>query len=204
MSQVRVRFAPSPTGFMHVGHLRAALPNTLLALHSQGTMILRFEDSDFDRNKLESEPAFFEDLAWLGFEFQEGPHAGGPVGPYRTLERHERGDYKAAVEKLMAQGRAYECFTSPEELDLLRKIQTGKGEPPRYDNRHRNLTEEQKAEFRAQGRQSVIRFKLEDKPISWVDLIRGEQTFKPENLGGRPCHCAFQRPAVVHILWRGG
>lgn len=183
---IRVRFAPSPTGFMHVGHLRAALPNTLLALHEQGTLILRFEDSDFDRNKPDSEIAFFEDLAWLGFEFTEGPHLGGPVGPYRTLERSDRGDYAAAVRKLMEIGRAYECFTSPEELDLLRKIQTSKGEPPRYDNRHRNLTDEQKAAYRAEGRQPVIRFRLEDKPITWIDAIRGEQTFQPENLGGDP------------------
>lgn len=186
MNTPRIRFAPSPTGFMHVGHLRAALPNTLLALAQNGTLILRFEDSDFQRNKPESEEAFLEDLTWLGFQFKEGPHIGGPVGPYRTIERAERGDYKAAVDKLMAAGRAYECFTSPEELDLLRKIQTGKGEPPRYDNRHRDLTEEQKRKFRDEGRQPVIRFKLEDKPMTWVDLIRGEQTFLPENLGGDP------------------
>ncbi len=183
---IRVRFAPSPTGFMHVGHLRAALPNVLLGLSQQGTLILRFEDSDFERNKPESEAAFFEDLAWLGFEFNEGPHLGGPVAPYTTVERADRGDYKAAVDKLMAIGRAYECFTSPEELDLLRKVQTMKNEPPRYDNRHRNLTEEQKAAYRAEGRQPVIRFKLEDKPITWVDAIRGEQTFQPHNLGGDP------------------
>lgn len=186
MSNVRVRFAPSPTGLMHVGHLRAALPNVLLALNENGTLILRFEDSDFQRNKPESEAAFLEDLAWLGFTFAEGPHVGGPYQPYRTIERADRGDYAAAVQKLMEAGRAYECFTSPEELDLLRKIQTGKGEPPRYDNRHRDLTDEQKAKFRAEGRQPVIRFKLEDKPISWVDAIRGEQTFLPDNLGGDP------------------
>jgi glutamyl-tRNA synthetase len=171
---------------MHVGHLRAALPNVLLGLKEHGTLILRFEDSDFQRNKPESETAFMADLAWLGFVFAEGPHLGGPVGPYRTVERADRGDYNAAVKKLMDIGRAYECFTTPEELDLLRKVQTMKGEPPRYDNRHRNLTEEQKAAFRAEGRQPVIRFKLEDKDITWVDLIRGEQTFKPENMGGDP------------------
>lgn len=183
---VRVRFAPSPTGFMHVGHLRAALPNVLLGLSQKGTLILRFEDSDFERNKPESEAAFFEDLAWLGFEFNEGPHLGGPVAPYTTVERADRGDYNAAVQKLMAIGRAYECFTSPEELDLLRKVQTMKNEPPRYDNRHRNLTDEQKAAYRAEGRQPVIRFRLDDNPITWVDAIRGEQTFLPENLGGDP------------------
>lgn len=183
---IRVRFAPSPTGHMHVGHLRAALPNVLLALKEKGTLILRFEDTDLERNKLDSEHAFMEDLAWLGFEFHEGPHLGGPHVPYRTIERADRGDYTAAVKKLMAMGRAYECFTTPEELDLLRKIQTGKGEPPRYDNRHRHLTEAQKQAYRAEGREPVIRFVLEDKPITWVDLIRGEQTFHPHNLGGDP------------------
>lgn len=183
---IRVRFAPSPTGNMHVGHLRAALPNVLLALKEKGTLILRFEDTDLERNKMESEHNFLEDLAWLGFEFHEGPHLGGPHTPYRTIERAERGDYTSAVKKLMALGRAYECFTTPEELDLLRKIQTGKGEPPRYDNRHRHLSTAQKEAFRAEGREPVIRFVLEDKPITWVDLIRGEQTFHPQNLGGDP------------------
>ncbi len=182
----RVRYAPSPTGLMHVGHLRAALPNLLLALKQQGTLILRIEDTDYDRNKIGSEDGFYEDLAWLGFTFAEGPHLGGPVGPYRTMERAERGDYTAAVQKLMASGRAYECFTSPEELDLLRKIQTSKNEPPRYDNRHRNLTEEQKAAYRAEGRTPVIRFRMNDGDIVFDDLIRGEQRFKTENIGGDP------------------
>src|SRR6478609_4840600 len=108
---IRVRFAPSPTGHMHVGHLRAALPNVLLALKDKGTLILRFEDTDLERNKVDSEHNFEEDLSWLGFEFAEGPHVGGPFAPYRTVERSERGDYAAAVKKLMAAGRAYECFT---------------------------------------------------------------------------------------------
>lgn len=190
---IRIRFAPSPTGFMHVGHLRAALPNVLLALATReggekANLILRFEDSDFDRNQLASEPAFMEDLAWLGFDFDEGVHVDNakPFGPYRTLERSERGDYAKAVEKLMAMGRAYECFTSPEELDLLRKVQQSKNEPPRYDNRHRNLTDEQKAAFRAEGRKPVVRFKLTDNEIVFNDLIKGELRFKPENLGGDP------------------
>jgi glutamyl-tRNA synthetase len=175
---------------MHIGHLRAALPNTLLALHAQqqggGTLVLRIEDTDFERNKADSEGFFYEDLAWLGFEYAEGPHLGGPVGPYRTMERAERGDYTAAVTKLLEAGRAYECFTSPEELDLLRKIQTSKNEPPRYDNRHRNLTAEQKAAFRAEGRTPVIRFRMNDGEIVFQDLIRGEQRFKTENIGGDP------------------
>lgn len=183
---IRVRYAPSPTGLMHVGHLRAALPNILLGLKEQGTIVLRIEDTDVVRNKDDSEFGFYQDLAWLGFEFAEGPHKGGNYGPYRTMERAERGDYKAATEKLMASGRAYECFTSPEELDLLRKIQSSKGEPPRYDNRHRDLTEEQKAAFRAEGRVPVIRFRMNDGEIVFNDLIRGEQRFKTENIGGDP------------------
>ncbi len=183
---LRVRYAPSPTGLMHVGHLRAALPNVLLALKEQGTLVLRIEDTDFDRNKIGSEDGFYQDLAWLGFTFTEGPHAGGDYGPYRTMERATRGDYTAAAQKLLAMGRAYECFTSPEELDLLRKIQTSKNEPPRYDNRHRDLTEEQKAKYRAEGREPVIRFRMNDGEIVFNDLIRGEQRFKTENIGGDP------------------
>ena len=183
---IRIRYAPSPTGLMHVGHLRAALPNILLSIKEQGTLVLRIEDTDFERNKTDSEDGFYQDLAWLGFEFAEGPHKGGDYGPYRTMERAERGDYAAAVQKLMDSGRAYECFTSPEELDLLRKIQTGRNEPPRYDNRHRSLSDEQKAAYRAEGRVPVIRFRMNDGEIVFHDLIRGEQRFKTENIGGDP------------------
>lgn len=183
---LRLRFAPSPTGYMHVGHLRAALPNALFAMANKATLILRFEDTDLERNKTDSETAFLEDLAWLGFSFNEGPHLGGPFGPYRTIERMERGDYAKAVQQLMDAGRAYECYCTPEELELMKKVQVTKGEAPRYDNRHRNLSDAEKAQFKAEGRKCVIRFKLNDGDIKWNDLIRGEAHFKAENLGGDP------------------
>jgi glutamyl-tRNA synthetase len=185
-SNVRVRFAPSPTGKMHVGHLRAAIPNALYAKKHGGSFILRFEDTDIERQVEASETLFLGDMKWLGLVPDESIEHGGNVGPYNTLARHERGDYKEAVQKLLDMGRAYECFTSPEELDLMRKLQRARGEPPRYDNRHRDLSEAEKEKFRAQGRQPVIRFKLEDGEINFTDLVRGEQTFLAEKLGGDP------------------
>ena len=182
----RVRFAPSPTGRMHVGHMRAALPNALFAKRSNGAFILRFEDTDMERQVQDAEQAFLADMAWLNLTPDESIAQEGATGPYNTLARHERGDYKNAVQKLMDMGRAYECFTSPEELEVMRKLQRARNEPPRYDNRHRDLTEEQKETYRAEGRVPVIRFKLEDGEIRFNDLVRGEQIFLAENLGGDP------------------
>ncbi len=182
----RVRFAPSPTGKMHVGHLRAALPNALTAIRSEGTFVLRFEDTDIERQVEGAEDIMMAEFSWLDLIPDESLRHGGNYGPYNTLARHERGDYTKAVKKLLKRGRAYECFTSPEELELMRKLQRSRNEPPRYDNRHRDLTEEQKQQYREEGRAPVIRFKLKDGEIKFNDLVRGEQVFKAENLGGDP------------------
>jgi glutamyl-tRNA synthetase len=171
---------------MHIGHLRAALPNALFARREKGVFILRFEDTDMDRQVTEAEQLFLQDMAWLGIEPDESIEHGGDVGPYTTLARHERGDYTAAIQKLMDMGRAYECYTSPEELEVMRKLQRARNEPPRYDNRHRSLTETEKEKFRAEGRVPVIRFRLEEGDIAFHDIIRGPQAFKAENLGGDP------------------
>lgn len=182
----RVRFAPSPTGKMHVGHLRAAIPNALYALKNKGVFILRFEDTDLERNVAEAENALLDDLEWLGLAPQESVRHGGDFGPYRTMERAKRGDYTQAIEKLMEMGRAYECFVSQDELDVMRKIQRNRNEPPRYDNRHRDLSEKEKEAFRAEGRQPVIRFKLEGEAIEFKDVIRGDVRFEVQHLGGDP------------------
>lgn len=182
----RVRFAPSPTGRMHVGHLRAALPNALFALKNKGTFILRFEDTDIERQVADAEQHFLADMHWLGLEPAESISHGGKYGPYNTLARAERGDYQKAIDTLLAMGRAYECFTSPEELDVMRKLQRARNEPPRYDNRHRDLTEEQKTAYRNEGREPVIRFKLNDADITFTDLVHGEKSFHASNLGGDP------------------
>ncbi len=183
---VRVRFAPSPTGKMHVGHLRAALPNALYAKHVGGTFIVRFEDTDLERQVTHAEKMMLNDLAWLGMDADESVEKEGKFGPYNTLARFERGDYQKAVQTLMDMGRAYECFASTEELEVMRKLQRARNEPPRYDNRHRDLTEAEKETYRAQGRKSVIRFRLADGEITFHDLVRGEQSFQAKNLGGDP------------------
>lgn len=182
----RVRFAPSPTGRMHVGHLRAAIPNALFARREGGTFIVRFEDTDIERQVTDAENLFMADFRWLGIEPDESPDHGGSTSPYNTLARHERGDYQQAVQKLMDMGRAYECFTTPDELDAMRKVQAARNEPPHYDNRHRDLTAEQKEKFRAEGRQPVIRFRLKEETIVFQDLVRGTQRFEARNLGGDP------------------
>ena len=200
-SSVRVRFAPSPTGKMHVGHLRAALPNALFAKKVNGTFIVRFEDTDIERQVEGAENLILEGLDWLGLTPQESIREGGEYGPYNTLARDDRGDYKEAVQKLMDMGRAYECFASEEELDLMRKLQRARNEPPRYDNRHRDLSEEQKEKYRAEGRKPTIRFRLEEGEIVFNDLVRGEQKFMAENLGGDPI---IVRSNGVPIFTLGG
>jgi glutamyl-tRNA synthetase len=183
---VRVRFAPSPTGKIHVGNARTTLLNALMAKKHQGTFVVRFEDTDMVRSVEASEDNILDSLDWLGLTPDESVRTPGAYGPYRDSQRAVLGEYRAAVDKLVADGRAYECFVSKEELDLLRKIQLNSGKAPGYDNRHRNLTPEQKATFRAQGRVPVVRFKLNDGLIKFNDLVRGESVFEANKLGGDP------------------
>ena len=185
---IRVRFAPSPTGKLHVGNIRTALANVLFARkHEGGVFILRFEDTDVSREVLGAEEKMIADLNWLGMGYDEGPGGKGDYGPYHTRKRAERGDYAKAIEHLRAAGRVYECFVSRDELELMRKSQRMQGLPPHYDGRHRDLSTAQKETFIAQGRKPVLRFKLdESKPIVFQDIVRGECVFEAKNLGGDP------------------
>lgn len=184
---VRVRFAPSPTGKLHVGNIRTALANVLFAKHNKGTFVLRMEDTDVQREVKDAEQNMFADLEWLDMIPDESPVKGGKFGPYRMSERGERGDYQKVVDKLMEMGRAYECFVTKDELELMRKIQRAGGKPPHYDGRHRHLTEEQKEAFRAEGKKPVIRFKFnDDETANFKDLVRGDVSFEVKNLGGDP------------------
>lgn len=183
---VRVRFAPSPTGKLHVGNVRTALANILYARKHGGVFVVRMEDTDISREVENAEQQILSDLKWLGMSPDESPEVGGDYAPYRTIERSERGDYQKALEQLFADGRAYECFVTKDELDLMRKIQTSQGLPPHYDNRHRDLSETEKEEFRKQGRTPVVRFKLEDGEIAWEDMVRGSVRYEAKNLGGDP------------------
>lgn len=183
---VRVRYAPSPTGKVHVGNTRTTLMNVLFARAHNGTYVLRFEDTDADRNVEGAENQMLDDHEWLGLVPDESIRQGGNFGPYRDSERKARGDYQKALDTLFAKDLAYECFVTPDELDLMRKIQTSRGLPPHYDNRHRDLTDEQKAAFRAEGRLPTIRFKLPDTKVVIKDIIRGDIEFETKNLGGDP------------------
>ncbi|MEH2348430.1 MAG: glutamate--tRNA ligase [Nostoc sp.] len=172
---VRVRIAPSPTGNLHIGTARTAVFNWLFARHHGGKFILRIEDTDLERSRPEYTDNILEGLRWLGLNWDEGP-----------FFQSQRLDlYKEAVQKLLNQGLAYRCYTTSEELDALREAQKARGEAPRYDNRHRNLTPEQRAAFEAEGRSSVIRFKIEDgREIVWNDLVRGKMSWRGSDLGG--------------------
>ncbi|RMH68615.1 MAG: glutamate--tRNA ligase [Gemmatimonadetes bacterium] len=164
---VRVRFAPSPTGFLHIGNVRTAIFNYLFARHHNGSFILRIEDTDQERSTKESETRLIEILKWLGFSWDEGPDCGGEVGPYRQMERLAL--YQTYAQQLIDSGHAYYCYTSAEELAQLRE-QGG------YDNRHRELTLEQQQAFEAEGRQPVVRFKVPDQEITFTDIIKGNVT----------------------------
>src|SRR5947207_13395391 len=136
---VRVRFAPSPTGFLHVGGARTALYNYLFARGLGGTFVLRIEDTDAARSTDASVAAIFESLGWLGLTWDEGPNAGGAHGPYFQSQRRER--YQAQGAALLAAGGAYACYCTPAELEARRAEQSARGEAPRYDGRCRTLDE---------------------------------------------------------------
>ncbi|WP_375515517.1 glutamate--tRNA ligase [uncultured Nostoc sp.] len=172
---VRVRIAPSPTGNLHIGTARTAVFNWLFARHHGGKFILRIEDTDLERSRPEYTDNILEGLRWLGLNWDEGPF----------FQSQRLDFYKEAVQKLLDQGLAYRCYTTSEELETLREAQKARGEAPRYDNRHRNLTAEQRAAFEAEGRSSVIRFKIEDgREIVWNDLVRGKMSWRGSDLGG--------------------
>jgi glutamyl-tRNA synthetase len=172
---VRVRIPPSPTGNLHIGTARTAVFNWLFAHRHGGTLVLRIEDTDQERSRPEFTQNILDGLTWLGLDWDEGP-----------FFQSERIDlYRQEIQKLLDQGSAYYCYCTPTELDEMREAQKARNEAPRYDNRHRNLTPDQRAAFEAEGRKPVIRFKIEDdREISWNDLVRGQVTWKGRDLGG--------------------
>ena len=173
-SDVRVRFCPSPTGTPHVGLVRTALFNWAYARHTGGKFIFRIEDTDAARDSEESYEQIIDALTWLNLDWDEGINVGGPHGPYRQSQRSDI--YKEVIEKLKATGRVYESFSTPEEIEA-RNLAAGKDPKVGYDNFDRDLTEEQKAAFRAEGRQPALRVRVPDEDITFDDLVRGEITF---------------------------
>ncbi|MDD4178988.1 MAG: glutamate--tRNA ligase [Candidatus Margulisbacteria bacterium] len=178
---VRVRFAPSPTGALHIGGARTALYNWLFARHHHGKFILRIEDTDRERSTLESNKAIFDGLEWLGLDWDEGPNIGGPFGPYFQSERLEI--HQKHVQQLVDEGKAYYCFCTPEELAEKRKLAEARKEAPRYDGHCRQLSPAEVKAKLASGQPKVVRFLLPAVGDTIVeDQILGTVTFKNEVL----------------------
>ena len=176
MSTVRVRFAPSPTGYLHVGGARTALFNWLFARHHNGVFVLRIEDTDLARSTEAATQVILDALEFLGLDWDEGPGQGGEYGPYFQSQRLDL--YREYAAKLMERGRAYECFCTPEELDQRRQEQVKQGKATRYDGRCRHLSDEEKDALRAEGRVPVIRLvSLGDGETVVHDMIRGDVKF---------------------------
>ena len=171
MTATKVRFAPSPTGLLHVGNARLALVNWLFARHGGGAFQLRMDDTDVERSRAEYAEAVEQDLHWLGLDWDEYT---------RQSDRLDR--YDAAVERLKAVGRLYPCYETPEELALKRKFLQGQGWPPVYDRAALNLTDEDRAKLEAEGRRPHWRFVLADEAVEWTDLARGPVHFEPGHM----------------------
>lgn len=177
MEKVRVRFAPSPTGKLHIGGARTALFNWLLARHTGGTFVLRIEDTDLERSTQASVEQIIASLKWLGLNWDEGPEIGGEYGPYYQSQRLHL--YEDKAQELIEKGLAYLCYCTPEELEVKREEARRLGRPPRYDGRCRNLSEEECARLAAEGRQPVIRLKVPETGGTVVDdIIRGRVVFQ--------------------------
>ncbi|MFA1821632.1 glutamate--tRNA ligase [Virgibacillus oceani] len=181
-NQVRVRYAPSPTGHLHIGNARTALFNYLYAKHLNGKFIIRIEDTDDKRNVEGGEESQLKFLKWLGIEWDEGADIGGDYGPYRQTERLEI--YQKYVDDLLERGLAYKCYMTEEELEKEREEQRARGEVPKYSGAHRDLTEEQIAQFERDGRKPSIRLRVPaNKTYTFHDIVRENITFESSDFG---------------------
>ncbi|HEY5809134.1 MAG TPA: glutamate--tRNA ligase, partial [Povalibacter sp.] len=176
------RFAPSPTGHLHLGNARTALLNYLAARHTSGQFILRVEDTDEARSSEEFMRELFEDLRWLGLEWDAGPDVGGPHATYRQQQRRQI--YEEWLARLDTAGLTYPCFCTPTELNIARKQQLAAGKPPRYPGTCRELTEEQRADRLVSGKPAALRFRVPNgQTVTFVDLVHGEQRFNTDDIG---------------------
>ncbi len=181
-NNIRVRFAPSPTGALHVGNARTALYNWLYAHKNNGKFILRIEDTDVVRSTKESEASIISELNWLGVQCDEGPENGGDFGPYRQSERTDM--YTEYLNKLLDEKKAYNCYCTTEELDAVKSRQIANSQMPSYSGKCRDLTDEQRAAFEAEGRSHVVRLKVPGKRVVFTDLVKGQIAFYSNSLGG--------------------
>ena len=179
---MRVRFAPSPTGLLHVGNARTALFNWLMARGHDGTFILRIEDTDAERSTKASEQGILEDLRWLGLEWDEGPDVGGPCGPYRQSERLHL--YTSYANELLAAGHAYYCFCPPQKLEEDRRRMLEEGKPPRYAGTCRSIGPDEAQRRIEGGERPVVRFRVpEHVEVTFQDVVRGDVTFNTDVIG---------------------
>jgi len=182
ITQVKTRFCPSPTGFIHLGNLRTAIFNALLAKQAQGVFLLRIEDTDQSRSEARYTDALLQDLRWLGLMWQEGPEQEQDHGPYWQSQRQPI--YDQYYQQLIADGRAFYCFCTEQQLAMARKIQLSAGRPPRYLGTCRNLTQAEIDAKLAQGLKPTLRFRVPvDQSIIFHDIVRGEQRFQSNDLG---------------------
>jgi glutamyl-tRNA synthetase len=173
----RGRFAPSPTGDLHLGSAACALVSWLVARSSGGAFVLRVEDIDALRVRAETEARQLHDLRWMGLDWDEGPDVGGPFAPYRQSERAPI--YGEKVAELLASGSAYHCYCTEAELEERNEAARARGEAPGYDGRCRTLTDTEIAAYRAEGRAPVVRFRMPDTEQVLDDLVKGEVRWAP-------------------------
>lgn len=179
---IRVRFAPSPTGHLHIGNARTALFNWLFARHHNGKFILRIEDTDIERSTKESDQLILEDMAWMGLDYDEGPDKGGDYGPYRQSERLDM--YREYAQKLLDQGDAFYCYCTDEELAENRQRLLDEGKMPKYSGRCRHLTQEQQQQLKSEGRVPTIRYRVPSgDPVVNDDMVRGEVSIDRNMIG---------------------
>jgi len=179
---MRVRFAPSPTGHLHVGNVRTALFNWLLARGHHGTFILRIEDTDVERSTLESDATILGDLRWLGLDWDEGPEVGGPVGPYRSSERLDT--YRSHARRLLDERKAYFCFCTPDQLEAERQAALAHNLPPKYSGRCARIDPEEANRRVQQSEPAAVRFRTpENRDVVFTDLVRGEIRFHTDVIG---------------------
>lgn len=178
----KTRFAPSPTGHVHIGNVRTALFNALLAMHDKGIFLLRIEDTDLARSSVAYTQQLKQDLLWLDLTWQEGPDVGGPQAPYFQAER--QAIYAQYYQQLESMGLAYPCFCTDQELAIARKVQLAAGKPPRYSGTCRGLSQEHIAQKTAQGLKPTLRFKVpENHTIEFQDIVRGAQRYLSNDIG---------------------
>lgn len=183
MTKVRVRYAPSPTGHLHIGNARTALFNYLFARHNEGEFIIRIEDTDQKRTIKGGEKSQLENLAWLGMDWDESPEKPGEYGPYRQSERGEI--YQPLIDQLLVCNRAYKCYCTEEELETEREAQRARSEMPHYSGKCTELTPSEQAANEAKGLEPVIRFRVpRNTSFAFEDMVKGEIVFESDNIGG--------------------